>query len=272
MTRQIHTIKPDTYTTRPDRSFYGVPANGSGWFQNNGHFYKTKNGGDDAKLITTDNVEFNSNYDSDHNSTNASGNPCSSSGFDYQFSTNTNTPGYSVAVIASGSRSNLKSWGSSSIGSNDKSNCMKNVVGCTFQSDNGGSSVDNKPYIYVHKMAFIYRDGNNRAKIYSLSNELSGLTRFNTAHHRTQIYQGGYIDYSKISSSYTFHGIVVEYWSSKNAGTTPRLFNHKIKYLKFIVGKERSRPTDQDLSGYDPIVLQSGSNTHTGNTKLIWTS
>ena len=47
----------------------------------------SKGGGDNAILRTSDGNNFDSNYDSGHGSTKASGNPCSSSGFEFQFKT-----------------------------------------------------------------------------------------------------------------------------------------------------------------------------------------
>lgn len=270
--KKIYTINPGRYTSSPHEDWDGIPASSSGWFHGTAHRYKYDSGtSSNNKLTTDDGVDFDARYDLDgsYGSWEASGNPCSSSGFSAAFKTNTNTPGYFVCVIANGTRSNLKSWNTSSISSSDQSNAMTNVIGCTFKSDNTASDDSNSPKIYVRNMAFLYRSPSGSPYCYTLKNKLSGVEHFDVAHRRDTKIQGGYIDRSKLDSRYTFHGIVVQYWTTKNTGTTGRLFKHKIKNLKFIVGNSRTPSTSS--YGSDRIVLQSGTGNHGSNIK-IWTT
>ena len=135
--KRIYTIPPDTYTTTPGRSFYDIPANAPGWYHASGTHYKTS-GGDGNILKTDDNVEFSANYhmDNSYSAYISSGNPCSTDGFIHSYRTDTNTPGYSVCVLATGSRDSLKSWNTATIPSSSQSMGMNNVVGCTFIGDN----------------------------------------------------------------------------------------------------------------------------------------
>ena len=265
----IHYIYPDYYTTTPDKGISTLGSSAAGWFHGSGHFYKYKSGSsEDNTLKTDDGVTFDSRHDDDHDKTDASGNPCSNSGFNFQFSTNTNTPGKAVGVIATGSRSNLKSWNSTSIPGNDKTNGMCNVRGCTFISDTSASANSNAPYIWIVNMAFIYRrPGAGTPYTYTLDKSLSGINHWGVEHLRNSIYQGGYVSHN-VPNDYTFHGIVIQYDSYKTIGTNNRLFNHKIKNLKFIVGGRRNPRTDTGDGSYNNIILEHGENTHTSDRRI----
>ena len=267
----IHTIKPDVYTTTPDKGFFTLPAGASNWFHSTGHFYKTGGGGDENKLITHDSVNFESRYDGDYSNGSAGGNPCSSSGFEVYFKSNTNTPGFLTAVIATGSRTNLSRWRSSSISGDDQSNCMRNVVGCTFVSDNTSSDDSNSPKIYIHNMAFLYRSTSGSPSVYTLKQPLEGVKHWNTSHRRDRIYQGGQLNSNQNIDGKTFHGIIIEYWTVKNTGSTPRGYSHKIQNLKFMIsGDRRSNPSTATNRSDDFIILQRGNNKHTQD-QIIYT-
>ena len=271
--KRIYTIPPDVYTTTPGRTFYDIPASAPGWYHSSGVYYKTSSGSDN--ILTTDDtdkVEFSANHqmDGSYGSYASSGNPCSVDGFIHAYKTNTNTPGYSVCVLATGSRSNLKSWNTARIPSGDGSMGMNNVVGCTFIGDNTGSDSSNSPKIYVTNVAFIYRNSSGTPYTYSLKNKLSGVSHWNESHERSTKIQGGYVDRGKIDSSHRFFGIVVQYWASKSTGTNGRLFHHKIRNLKFIIGNT-TNPRTSAASSSNLIVLESGSNNFSTNDRLIWT-
>lgn len=268
--KKIHAIKPDAYTTTPDKGFFTLGGNASTWFHGTGHFYKTaENSSSNNILYANDDNSFNSQYDNDHREQFATGNPCSNDGFEVFFKTNTNTPGYLTAVIATGSRNNLKDWGRTYISDSDQSNCMQNICGCTFVSDNTSSDDSNSPRIYVHRVGFLYRNKSGQPFVYTLYQPLDGVNHWNTSHERSRMYQGGQLHYNRDLKDLFFHGIIIEYWSVKNSGTSPRGFSHKIKNLKFMVrGDNKTNPTTSTSRGSDYVVLQRGDNTHKSDIKI----
>lgn len=266
----IYTIPPDVFTSTPGRTFYDIPASASGWYHSTGHRYKTGSGSDNV-LKTDDGVEFSANYqmDGSYGSWVATGNPCSGSGFEHSYSTNTNTPGYSVCVLATGSRNNLKSWNSSSIPSSSEGMGMNNVVGCTLIGDNTGSEDSKDTKLYICNVAFIYRASNGTPYTYTLKNKLSGISHWNDSHTRSTKIQGGYVDRNNIGNK-RFFGIVIQYWAAKGTGTKNRWFSHKTRNLKFIIGNTRNPSTSSNTS--DRIVLESGTNTFSSDDRKIWTA
>lgn len=274
--KKIHAIRPDVYTTTPDKGFYSLGGSASGMFHGTGHFYKTAGGSSLStnRLDAHDTNSFDSRYDDDISWTAASGNPCSEDGFKINYTSNTNDPGYLVGVIATGSRNNLHSWGTMPIPATDQSNCMQNICGCTFVSDSTETENSNSAKIYVHKMGFIYRTPNGNPKVFTLYRSLPGITHFNHSHIRSRVYQGGQLHYNRDISGYTFHGIVVEYWSDKTKGTGRRQYVHRIRNLKFMVRGENESTPSTDLNyGYNrKVVIQHGTNIHTGDRKIYTTN